>query len=125
MSKWKLSLLFLGVLCLTSARAQDFQNLDFEWSLIDQSLHAGDVSVSDALPGWSVFISSNQLNQVGYNYGCIGGSCVAIVGTNSPYSPSSIEGNFSVFLQGGLVGGATLYPGAASILQTGLVPASS
>src|SRR5262245_34012009 len=94
------ALLFL--LAASPAFAQGtFQNLDFEESLVDQSQPIGFVSVADALPGWTVTISTNQQSFVRFNDPCISSTCVSILGTNSPVLINAIEGNFSVYLQGG------------------------
>ncbi len=114
--------LFLGV--LPALGQGSFQNLNFESALIDQTHAPGGVSTTDALPGWTAYSSTNQATQVLFNDFCLGATCISLLGTNSPVGPP-IEGGFSVLLQGGVSGPGTLHPTAASIRQTGLVPASS
>jgi len=123
------SLLALVSPALISARAQgSFQNLDFESALIDQAQTPGFVSVSEALPGWTVYVSTNQQATVLYGAVGHGGTLVDLLGVNGSSLTDgyrSIDGGFSVMLQGGVIGGAVLYPAPASILQAGLVPATS
>ena len=109
---------------LSAAGQGSFQNLNFESALIDQTHAPGGVSTTDALPGWTAYSSTNQATQVLFNDACLGATCISLLGTNSPVEPP-IEGGFSVLLQGGVSGPGTLHPTAASIRQTGLVPASS
>jgi len=114
--------LFLGV--LPALGQGSFQNLNFESALIDQTHAPGGVSTTDALPGWTAYSSTNQATQVLFNDFCLGATCISLLGTNSVFV-SPIEGGFSVLLQGGVSGPGTLHPTAASIRQTGLVPALS
>ena len=105
-----------------------FQNLDFESALIDQAQPPGFVSITDALPGWSVYYGTNQQTQVLFNVVEHGGTVVDLLGANGSSltdSYRSIQGGFSVLLQGGVIGGAVLYPTPASIRQMGLVPVGS
>lgn len=95
------------------AFAAPFANLDFEDATVP----------SDPLPSWSV----NNLGPI-YNLACLGSSCVSVHDVGSILADPSvpIEGNFSVFLQGGTSGASGDLPliGAA-ISQTGDVPAGA
>jgi len=107
-----------------------FQNLDFEAAAVSQAQPPGLVSASEALPGWAVYISTNQQTQVGFNYPAIGSTWVSLLGSNGvPGLPGyrSIEGGFSVLFQGGVIAapGGGLYPAPSSLRQTGLVPVGS
>jgi hypothetical protein len=116
------------LLAASSALGQGtFQNFDFESALIDQTHPPGFVSAMDALPSWTPFISTNQQTQIGFNSQCTGGTCIWLLGTNGSdvSSLKSIDGGFSLLLQGGVSGGAVLYPTAASIRQNGFVPSSA
>ena len=111
-------LLLRITLCLVEARLcgqGNFQNLDFEAANIQQTQAPGFVNVTDALPSWTVYYGTSQQSQVIYNTIALGSTEVSLHGTNGG-GANSIEGGFSVFLQGGLT--AT----DASIRQTSLVP---
>src|SRR5882724_5781885 len=94
-----------------------FQNLNFEAATIPQTQAFGPVNVTAALPNWSVFLGTFQLTQVLFNDEDLGTTSVSLLGTNGTIGIKSIQGGFSVLLQGGVT--AT----DASISQTGLVPA--
>jgi hypothetical protein len=90
--------------------------LDFESSRIIPIVN-GDygqttIAVTNALPGWAVFIGSNQVSQITYNDPALGSTWVTLWATNG----QQISGNYSVLLQGGLTASS------ASISQTGLIP---
>ena len=95
----------------TSARAQGtFQNLDFEAAkvaFVTNSQWANRIATTNALPGWTAFVGTNQLSLVVYNGGYV--AYVALNETNAVV----INGSFSVGLNGG------------AISQTGLVPADA
>jgi hypothetical protein len=74
-----------------------------------------DIATTNALPGWTVFIGSNQASQITYDDPALGSTFVTLNATNG----ENISGNFSVLLQGGLTASA------ASIIQTGSVPVSA
>jgi hypothetical protein len=120
-----LSLLLAAAVTMSAAQtfgqgSLQFENLDFEAANIQQSQTPGQVSSLDALPGWSVYLGANQQTLVGYNSVALGSTWVTLQGTNAPFGIyNSIEGNFSLLLQGG--GTAP----CAAIAQTGLVPANA
>lgn len=122
-----LPILILIVFAVT-ARAQDsFHNLDFESATISQTQSIGLVDSADALPHWSAFSGTNTpLAQVGFK-AQIAGTPIALFATNG-LTGTSIEGGFSVYLVGAGVdypGGPLPFVPAASITQTGLVPATA
>jgi hypothetical protein len=96
-----------------------FQNLDFESANIPNGTPAGTVAVSGALPSWTVYYGSSQQSQMGYQSFSLGATfvCLLTPGSNSVFN--SINGNYSVLLQGGVTSTD------ASIVQTGIVPSSA
>ena len=116
--------------CETSAQGT-FQNLGFESATVPLSEPPSPpgvptVDVGVALPGWSAFIGTNQVNQVMYNSQTLDTTAVALLRDNYPFI-NVIEGSFSVFLLGGLT---VTEPGTflrtdASLAQNGLVPANA
>jgi hypothetical protein len=110
---------YTTVLC-----AQAFQNLDFESATVS-NLPAGDsefVSVTDALPGWTAYIGTNQLTQVGHNYITLGDANVGIWGPDYGFGLPPLQGSYTAILQAGAFQGDGL---GASIAQTGLIPATA
>ena len=103
--------------------AQAFQNLDFEEANVSNlpPRQFEFVSVEDGLPGWSAYVGTNQLTQVGHNAISLGAANVGVLGPQNAFVP--LQGNYSAILQAGEVAGN---PGApASIEQTGLIPSSA
>ena len=128
---YKSLLLQLGAVCLAaSLQAQNFTNLDFEsanLTPVPAGQFGGEVSVSNALPGWTAYIGTDQLTQVLQNNVTLGAASVDMLGPdwNSGYG-AVIEGQYSVELQPGQSGGGGIPPNvSASISQTGLVPANT
>lgn len=98
--------------------AQGFVNLDFEDATIvfDPDYGPNAVYASAAIPGWTPTGFSGPTTVL-YNTASAGGTSVSILDING--HPPALDGAFSVYLYGG--GGEP----AASISQTGLVPAST
>jgi hypothetical protein len=111
-----------SLLVVRSVFAQGFQNLDFESTTVLQAQPAGQVSVTNALPGWAAGAPPfTYLPSVGFNNAVSNGvyyTGVFLLGTNSG---SVIEGGFSVLLQVAAPG--TIL--AVSIYQPSLVPVGS
>ena len=108
----------------TVAKAQGtFQNLTFEAANIVPIVGSPDypyaVTVADALPGWTVDYGTVPQTQILYNDPSLGTTAVTLLANG--YGPP-IDGNYSVLLQGGVIGST---PTAASISQTGLIPATA
>ena len=109
---------------LQTVSGQGFVNLNFEQAIIvtDPSVpyYPYGVYASNALPGWTTigFLSPTYIL---YNDISLGATSITLCGTNSPYSPSSLDGRFSIDLYGGVEGPAS----GASISQTGLVPTNA
>jgi len=104
-----------------------FVNLDFEDTSILQNQSPGFVDATEAFPGWSIYYGTNQQTFVLYNSAGIGSTTVDLIGTNGDVGlgHKSIEGGFSALLQGGISGSGPFYETAASLRQTGLVPATA
>jgi hypothetical protein len=99
--------------------AQGFVNLNFESAKIIPIAGSPEypygIETSNAVPGWTVYYGSNQVNQIFYNDPALGSTRVNLFATNGV----QISGNFSLFLQGGLT------ESAATVQQSGLVPVSA
>jgi len=112
----------VSVLAAVSAGAQGtFQNLSFEQA---NPISAGDanapwfVTAGSALPFWSVYYSGVQQTQVSYNGISTGATEVDLVNATGQFV-QSIDGNYSVVLQG-------IVPGSmASISQSGIIPSGT
>ena len=121
------TLAVVGLASSVVARAQGtFQNLDFEQAnivpIVGSPLYPYAVTVANALPYWSVFYGNVEQSQITFNDPSLGATAVTLYTTGYPV----IEGNYSVLLQGGVTlsrGAET--PAAASISQTGLIPAGT
>jgi hypothetical protein len=108
-----------SLLTVVSSQAQGtFQNLDFELANPGSASYSLNMLVTSALPFWSVYYGSVQQTQILYNEIAVGSTSVSLLSTSSvTYLP--IDGTYSVLLQGGLTASA------ASISQTGLIPAGT
>lgn len=114
-------LMFAAAPCPCLNAQGTFQNLNFEAAnpvSAGQTGNPNAVTAASAFPFWSVYSGNVQLTVVNYNDPDLGTTTVGLVGPTSPIFPA-IDGNYSVLLQGG--GTAS----AASISQTGLIPAGS
>lgn len=98
-----------------------FQNLGFENSSIPQDHPPGFVAIADALPGWNGYLGTNQQTEVFYNSVSLGAPNISLVGTNG-VGGRSIEGGYSVILQGGTT---ELMPVSASIDQSATIPSNA
>ncbi|MGD0816601.1 MAG: hypothetical protein ABSA83_23670 [Verrucomicrobiota bacterium] len=100
-----------------------FQDLNFEEAnltpIAGSPYYPYAVTVANALPGWTVDYGDVQQTQILYNNPSTGSTAVTLLANG--YGPP-IDGNFSVLLQGGVVSGT---PTAASISQTGMIPATA
>jgi hypothetical protein len=113
--------LYLG--CSSIGWAQTFQNLDFEAATLVQT--GSGFSFTNALPGWSGFSGTNQLNAVLYNTIFLDSTGIAIFDTNASFVPLGgqlIDGDYTVFLEAGVQLGSDLASANVSLSQTGLVP---
>lgn len=117
----------LALALASAARAQgSFQNLGFE-AAHDLPTQNGFVPASNAMPGWTVLLGTNQFPDVFCSGVSAGSALVSLIGRNtSGWSNSVISGNYTAVL----VAGVDLsYPHdslfSAAISQTSLVPVSS
>lgn len=114
-------LVYLGyttVLC-----AQAFQNLYFESATLVPLAGSYGYSFNLALPGWSGFSGTDQLNAALYDNAALDSTVIGIIDTNVPYvSGLVIQGNYTAFLEAGLQLGSSTTSADASLSQTGLVP---
>src|SRR5271166_4060856 len=114
--------LFMG---LQLVCGQGFVNLDFENTTITPVVFGGGTSYVATIPGWSwntTSIVNGNGNNVVLDEIALDAPEVTLQDWMSPYFPA-IEGNYSVFLQGGsAAGGIVVGRNGASIFQTGQVP---
>ncbi len=110
-----------------AAATNDFQNLGFESASFIPV--AGGVEASAALPGWKVYVDTNQIGWVLHNNLFLDSAGLAVMGSEpGPQNYYRIEGNYTIVLEGG---SESIYPGLgfgfveAAITQTGLVPAAA
>src|SRR5437879_4086489 len=97
--KIKLSLLLLFAATLCARPQGTFVNLDFESANIPPGTPPGTVvAVSDALPGWTCYIGTNQVTAIHYDDISLGAAAITIHDRNS-FEPI-LQGNYTVLLQG-------------------------
>jgi hypothetical protein len=98
-----------------------FENLDFESAHIipiaDGPYGPFSIATSNALPGWSAYFGASQQTVMFYNGHTVATTSVALFADTR----QELAGHCSVFLQGGI----SSFPPAASIAQTGVVPAAA
>ena len=104
-----------------------FQNLGFESiqniPVFDPQGHPWTMPASDALPGWSCYLGTNQVGYAWYNDVALDSAAVGVQSSTSPYLPSGfLVGQYCLSLQYGVVGYGQY--GVASITQTGQLSSS-
>src|SRR5436190_4300365 len=102
-----------------------FQNLDFENAILPvlpSGQSGGFVSSANGIPGWTAYYGSIQTPQIIHNGLSLGAVNISILGPNWNFFPT-LEENYSVVLQSGLVASTT--PTPAAIGQTGTIPATA
>ena len=120
----KLYLTFISVFSLGAACcfSQGFINLNFEAANLSvYGAGPAIVPATNGIPGWRAYVSGIQFNQVIFNSIALDEPAVTIQGTNST-SLTPIQGNFSVFLQGG---SAFANGTNSAIGQTGQIPSNA
>ncbi|MCC6819175.1 MAG: PEP-CTERM sorting domain-containing protein [Verrucomicrobia subdivision 3 bacterium] len=98
-----------------------FRNLDFESANVT-GYSTGGVPITNALPGWKVYLGTFEIDWVLYNDVSIGAAAISLQGPGS--SLTVLQGSYTVFLQPQFGGGGPLIP-IPAIAQTGTVPASA
>jgi hypothetical protein len=126
----KLIVTFLVALPVVfSTKAQStFQNLNFEEADLSPTvgLYGGEVPISSALPGWSASIGGVAVTQVLQNNYDLGAASVDIFGPNwNSINPGIIDGNYTVFLQSGVIPPNDDIGVNTSIWQDGTLPANA
>jgi hypothetical protein len=109
------------------ASGQGFVNFDFEsanLSPVPSGQFGGNVSSSDAIPGWLGFIGTTQVSQVLQNNLTLGNASIDILSPNWDFG-GIIEGQYTVVLQPGFDPFGSGHNVSASISQTGFVPANA
>src|SRR5439155_26892951 len=72
-----------------------FRNLDFEWAMIPPQMPLpGQVSITNALPGWTGYFGDNQVDQVWYNARPLSAPGITIQGPFSMYP--ILQGRYTV-----------------------------
>ena len=126
MKKYRLwiSVLFVLIchLCFPVRGQGTFQNLGFESATIPQPQPPGGyVPLSDAFPGWTGYIHTNQTALAGYNFVSAGGAVISLITPTTPsYGDRVIAGNYTATLSAGYFGPPV--PVSVSIAQSSLVP---
>ncbi len=122
--------ILLTLAFVTSVRAQDFQNLDFESANVPVVPPGQSValSLSQGLPGWSGYAGTNAVNYMYYNGVSVGSALITLISpttANFGLSNAAIEGNFTVTIDAGInpFGGGSFV--SAGIGQIGTIPAGS
>jgi hypothetical protein len=114
----------VALLATVSADAQGtFQNLNFEQAnpviVLGSPYYPYAVTSASSLPYWTVSYGDVQQTQILYNAPSAGATQVMLTGPDHYPGFAPIDGNYSVVLQGGITASA------ASISQTGLIPAGT
>ena len=115
---------FLAVVCSAlSAKAQGFQNLDFESASPVSAGNPNDPTqdtFTSALPGWSGLIGGTPATTVEFNNFSLGGPSIDLFGPGwNSVNPGIIDGSYTVFLQSGGIPGPS---DDVSLLQSGTIP---
>ncbi len=103
--------------------AQGFINLNFEAANISGYSSPSFIPTNNAIPGWTAYYGSALQSTIPYNTLALDAAAVDLEGTNSLYGPNPIQGNYSVYIQGG----TQFDPdhNGASIMQTAQIPFSA
>ena len=112
------------LLCVADALGQGaFQNLNFESAnvpVVPPQQFGSDVSVSNGVPGWTVYLGGSPQSSMLHNNMSLGAARVAINGPQW-FADQILEGSYSVSLQPSTAGPPT----TAAIGQTGRIPATA
>ena len=117
----KLACLISILMLAVSSRGlgQGIVHLDFEGAnLTSFGVGPANVAAANGIPGWTGYINGVPIPQIIYNSMNLDEPAVSVQGISSPIIPA-IQGNYSVYLQGGT---QYAYGTNCAIGQTGLVP---
>jgi hypothetical protein len=119
-------LILILLVVVQSGHAQGFVNLDFEsanLSPIPSGQYGGEVSSTDAIPGWTGFLGTSQVTQVLQNNFTLGNASIDILGPD--WTGGIIEGQYTLVLQPGVDPFGSGNAVSASVSQVGSVPANA
>ena len=125
--KITIKILFALLVLWQNAEAQGFVNLDFESATlfpVPSGQFGGEVSSTNAIPGWTGSLGTIQVTQVLQNNFTLGNASIDILGPNWSFA-GIIEGQYTLVLQPGFDPFGSGHDVSASISQTGLVPADA
>ncbi len=94
-----------------------FANLDFESANVSGYSSPGSILASNAIPGWTAYISGVPQSTILYNDETLGEAAISLQGTNGIFQP--IQGRYFVLLQATFFAPDT---NTAAIGQTGVIP---
>ena len=128
--KSQIALVTLLTTGMWSSFSQDFVNLDFNSAQLSAyGTGPAYVPASNAIPGWTGYLGTDQQGTMLYNSLSSGDGNLSIVGTNQPsfvYAAPIPGNNYTVVLQPGPDrNSSSLESVNASIVQTGLIPANA
>ena len=107
---------------LSKVSGQGFVNLDFENTTITPVYFPGGTQYTATVPGWTWTPGGNFLNgdpnSVDFNDFALSSAAVNLEGTNMGAPYSAIQGNYSIYMQGGYYNGAS----GSTIGQTAQIP---
>jgi hypothetical protein len=102
---------------LEDGYGQGFANLNFESANVSGYSSPGSIPASNAIPGWTAYISGTPQSTILYNNETLGEAAVSLQGTNGIYQP--IQGRYFVLLQATFSAPDT---NSAAVGQTGQIP---
>jgi hypothetical protein len=110
----------VSALSVLSAQAQGFQNLNFESANVAASgvqPYGTFVPIGSALPGWTGYLDSVEVTQVGYNSPANSTASITLIGptwnsfdANTYIGVGILDGNYSVDLQTQAAGRSAVTP---------------
>jgi len=118
-------LVALSFAALSNVSGQGFVNLDFENTTTTPVYFPGGTRYTATVPGWTWTPGGNFVNgdpnSVGFNDLALSSPAVDLEGTNFGAPYSAIEGNYSIYMQGGYYNGAS----GSTIGQTAQIPSDA
>ena len=119
-----LGIIAVWVYGTTLCLAQGFLNPNFENATIVSDPAKGNpyVYASNAIPGWTAYISGVPIVDIIYNTINLADPAITLQGPNNAGSYVAPLGNYFILLQGQWNGGDNFHTNSASIGQTGQIP---